>query len=92
MAVAVSSTSVSVTWSEPNMTNGIITRYEVTYIRNDVIDAMEQMNATSDSTTMIQLFGLDRFANYTISVRGFTNALGDASDPVTVRTNEDSEL
>jgi ephrin-B len=90
VAVADSSTSVSVTWSEPNMPNGIITRYEVTYTRNDVMDAaMQQMNITSGTT--VQLLGLDEFSNYTISVRGFTVALGEVSDPVTVRTNEDGE-
>ena len=74
------------------MPNGIITRYEVTYIRNDVVGAMEQTNTTSDSTTMIQLLGLDIFANYTITVRGVTVAVGGASDPVTARTNEDGEF
>jgi hypothetical protein len=73
------------------MPNGIITRYEVTYTRNDVMDAaMQQMNVMSGTT--VQLLGLDIFANYTISVRGFTVALGEASDPVTVRTNEDGEF
>jgi hypothetical protein len=52
--------------------------------------AMQQVNVTSGTT--VQLLGLDIFANYTISVRGFTNALGNASDPVTIRTNEDSEI
>ena len=69
------------------MPNGIITHYQVTYTRNDVMDAAN----TSGPATMIQLSGLERFTNYTITVRGFTVDLGEASDPATVRTNEDGE-
>ena len=88
MAEAASSTSVNVTWSPPSMPNGIITRYQVTYTRNDVMNAAN----TSGPATMIQLSGLEKFTNYTIAVRGFTDALGEESDPVSVRTNEDGKL
>ena len=91
VAEAASSTSFNVTWSPPSMPNGIITHYQVTYTRNDAMDAAIQMMDTSGPATMIQLSGLERFANYTITVQGFTVDLGDASDPVTVRTNEDGE-
>ena len=91
VAEAASSTSVNVTWSPPSMPNGIITRYQVTYTRNDVMDAAIQMTDTSGPATMIQLSGLERFGNYSITVRGFTDALGEASDPVSVRTNEDGK-
>ena len=91
MAEAASSTSVNVTWSPPSMPNGIIRRYQVTYTRNDVMDAAMQMMNTSGPATKIQLSGLERFANYNITVRGFTVALGEASDTATVRTNEDGE-
>ena len=91
MTEAASSTSVNVTWSPPSMPNGIIRRYQVTYTRNDVMDAAIQMTNTSGPDTMIQLSGLERFANYAITVQGFTVALGDTSDPVSVRTNEDGE-
>ena len=89
MAEAASSTSVNVTWSPPSMPNGIITHYQVTYTRNDVMDAAIQITNTSGPVTKIQLSGLERLANYTITVRGFTVYLGEASDPVTVRTNEE---
>ena len=88
MAEVTSSTSVDVTWNPPSMLNGIITHYEVNYTRNDVIDAALQMTNTPGAATMVQLSDLDIFANYTITVRGFTVALGDASSPVTVTTNE----
>ena len=88
MAEVTSSTSVDVTWNPPSMPNGIITHYEVNYTRNG---AALQMVNTSGSATMIQLSGLEKFANYTITVRGFTVAMGEASDPVSVRTNEDSK-
>ena len=92
VAEAASSTSVNVTWSPPSMPNGIIRRYQVTYTRNDVMDATIQMTDTSGPATLIQLSGLERFADYTITVRGFTVALGEESDAVTVRTNEDGKL
>ena len=91
VAEAASSTSVNVTWSPPSMPNGIIRHYQVTYTRNDVMDAAIQMTGTSGPATMIQLSGLERFANYTITVRGFTVALGDASGQVTIMTNEDGK-
>ena len=91
VAEAASSTSVDVTWSPPSMLNGIIRRYQVTYTRNGVMDAAIQMTDTSGPATMIQLSGLERFANYNITVQGFTVALGEASDPVPVRTNEDGK-
>ena len=68
------------------MPNGIIRRYEVNYTRNG---ATPQMMNTSGPATMIQLSGLEIFAIYTITVRGFTVAPGDASSQVTVMTNED---
>ena len=91
VAEAASSTSIIVTWCPPSMPSGIITRYQVTYTRNDVMDAAMQMADTSGPATVIQLSGLERFANYTITVHGFTVALGEASDPVSVRTNEDGK-
>ena len=91
VAEAASPTSVNVTWSPPSMPNGIIRHYQVTYTRNDVMDAALQMTNTSGPAIVIQLSGLERFANYTITVRGFTVALGEASAPVSVRTNEDGE-
>ena len=55
------------------------------------MNAAMQMTDTSGPATMIQLSGLERFANYTITVLGFTVSLGEESDPVTVRTNEDGK-
>ena len=73
------------------MPNGIITRYQVTYTRNDVMNAAIQITDTSGAATMIQLSGLEIFSNYTITVRGFTVALGEESDPFTIMTNEDGK-
>ena len=76
VAEAASSTSVNVTWSPPSMPNGIITRYQVTYTRNDVMDAAN----TSGPATMIQLSGLEGFANRDMKINALfpmgVNVLG----------------
>ena len=88
--MADSSTAVIVSWTAPSMPNGIITQYEVRYTRNDVENAVTQrMNVSSGTAT--QLSDLERFANYTVSVVAFTIAMGEESEAVTVRTNEDGE-
>ena len=88
-AVASSSTAIDVTWTEPNMPNGVIRRYQVTYTRNDVMDTTPQ--TVDETSTAVQLTDLEKFANYTIFVQGFTVELGAQSDPVTARTDEDSK-
>ena len=87
MAMASSSTAIDVTWTEPSMPNGVIRRYQVTYTRNDVMDATPE--TVDETSTAVQLTGLEKFTNYTIFVQGFTVELGEQSDSVTARTDED---
>ena len=86
-AMASSSTAIDVTWTEPSMPNGVIRHYQVTYTRNDVMDAATQ--TINETSTAVQLTDLEKFANYTIFVQGFTVELGEQSDSVTARTDED---
>ena len=91
-AVATSSTSVTVTWTEPSMPNGLIRRYIITYYRTDSgLTDSQEVNITSNDTTTAVLSGLDIFTNYTIFVEAVTVATGDMSERVTVMTDEDGE-
>ncbi len=49
---------------------------------------MQHVNVTSTSRL---LSGLDIFTNYTIFVEAVTVAIGDRSEEVTVRTDEDGK-
>ena len=89
MAEASSSTSITVTWTEPSMPNGVIRRYNVTYFRT--ANGMSDMQQVSVTTTTAELSGLDIFTSYTIFVEAFTVAVGAASDTVTEVTNEDGK-
>ena len=89
IAMASSSTAIDVTWTEPSMPNGVIRRYQVTYTRNDVMD--DNLVTVNETTTSVQLTNLEKFANYTIFVQGFTVELGNQSDSVTARTEEDGK-
>ena len=87
-----SSKSILVTWNEvpPADQHGIITSYNVTY--------QSLTENHSNSTTVdypvgrVTLSDLKEFVNYSITVFASTK-IGDgpASDPVYVKTDEDSE-
>ena len=93
-AVSISSTQVNVAWGDvpPADQNGIIIVYEVEYIPLVDFDGAIGTNTTNVSALSVTLMRLQEYVNYTITVRGYTNAgAGPYSDPVTVLTNEDGE-
>ena len=82
-STAATDATISLQWSPPDMPNGIITNYKITY------NAMT-INTTDDSTTFT-LMGLDPFTNHTISVAALNGAgVGLESDSIVVRTEEGS--
>lgn len=82
--------AVSVSWSPPSMSNGVVTSYRVTYF--PTVDGGRGSAATVNTSTGLQLSlnvtGLEPFTNYTVVVAAMTEFLGSESDPVTVRTAE----
>ena len=91
MAVPDSSTAINVSWNEPEILNGVITDYIVTYFPSD--DPESETNiSTMMNTLTLQLTGLEKFTNYTISVLAVTVSPGEPSQSVTVRTNEDGKF
>ena len=97
MTMVLSSTEIEVTWEEvPAINrNGIIIMYEVQYEPLETFDdqlSIEAVN-TSGPVLMLNLTDLEEYIEYNISVRAYTSTgSGSYSDPVTVRTLEDSRL
>ena len=87
-----SSTSILVTWNEvlPDDRNGIITSYNITYksqTEND--NGNVQVNGSVRQT---ELTNLKEYVNYNITVLASTvKGDGPASEPVVVRTDQDSK-
>ena len=86
-ARAVSSTSINVTWSEPSMLNGIVHHYNVRYYRTDI--GRSDLSVISISGLYAALQNLSIYTRYTIVVEGVTVAVGNGSDPIIIRTQED---
>ena len=92
-AMAVSSTVISVMWQEVAAIdrNGIIIHYEVMY--NGEFDAMNQSNFTDGNIRILNITGLDEFADYNISVRAYTSVgPGPYSQAEREMTEEDGEV
>lgn len=87
-AVNGSSTSLKVSWTPPPTLdqNGRIRYYTVAYNRSS--GSPSEQNATSNNVT---LSGLEKFDEYTVTVRAVTVADGPPSSPITVSTDQDSE-
>ena len=74
----INSTAIVVSWSEPDVTNGIITSYEILYSVGNV-SSLDDDNVTSvsvDLTTntpyQVNIGGLDPFTLYSVAVRAYT--------------------
>jgi len=84
-ATNLSSTEISVTWLQPDPTNGVIQQYIVTYYPSGS-PGDNTTNSTSD--TSITIGGLSAFTEYSVFVVAVTVAPGPASTAVNVTTSE----
>ena len=87
---------LTVTWTEPVMTNGIIESYDVQYrgisTVNTVSANFSQVQVLSVGNTTALLQNLVPFSVYNISVRASTGGgPGPFSGEISVRTLEDGE-
>ncbi len=92
-ATAVSSTVISVMWQEVAAIdkNGNITQYELMY--NGEFDTMNQSDITDGNTQVLNITGLDEFADYNISVRAYTSVGPGPYSPIALETtDEDSKF
>ena len=83
---AVNATDISVTlsWMEPNMPNGIITRYQVEYRLTFSDQSFASQNTTSLTYTVT---GLSPFTEYDVRVAAATRVgLGPVTDVVSIFT------
>ena len=88
-----SSTSIWVGWNAVPIAdqNGIILTYTVTY--SSLPGGISQTTVKNTSFTHVTLKGLKKYTNYSIIVFASTaKGDGNASDPITVTTDEDSKL
>ena len=88
-----SSTSILVKWDEvpAYQQNGIITGYTITYWSQTENDNGNVPAGHNDRQK--ELTGLKEFVNYNITVFASTvKGDGPASDPIVVRTDQDSKL
>ncbi len=86
IANSTSSTSIEVTWVMPESPNGIIRGYVVTYNLTGVGGINE---STVGPVTSIELTNLQKYTEYTVVVQAVTVERGNASVPMTARTDED---
>ena len=93
----INSTAITVTWTEPDVTNGIITMYEILYslgnysvLDNDATSVL--VNETTNTSYTIIISGLDHFTVYTVAVRAFTRiGAGNLTDTFSILTDQFSK-
>ena len=83
----INSTTVMVTWTEPQTPNGIIRYYAINVTKKadgTFVDAV----LTNSDITSATVSGLEFSTHYIFSVRAFTVKYSSFSDPVTGRSGE----
>ena len=90
----INSTAIIVSWDEPEVTNGIITMYEVFYsVGNHAVlnvdDAMVVVvDATMSTSYEVVIDGLDHFTTYTVAVRAHTRiGAGNLTETFSIMTD-----
>ncbi|XP_065901361.1 phosphatidylinositol phosphatase PTPRQ-like [Dysidea avara] len=87
----INSTSIVVTWSEPDVTNGIITMYEVYFNKSSFGDNTTNLMANTTTNTSIIIGGLDPSTVYSVAVRAYTRVGdGELTDIFNIQPNPNS--
>ena len=87
--LALGTTTVEVNWELPNVTNGVIVRYEVLFATRDVLSAyISKFNATPNVFRTV-IRNLTAGTLYYVRVRPFSGGGGTFSDAAPVITHED---
>ena len=80
---AVTSTSMTVTWTPPNTnTYSVITQYNISYVTSCSGQTISNSTTVTHPTTNVTLTDLEEGLNYTITVTA-VNVLGE-SDPINI--------
>lgn len=83
-----SSTSITLSWSDPEKINGVIEYYEVIYHPLDDSSDQNTVHVMSPNRSAV-LSGLKMYTFYAIVVRAYTIEFSDNSSSIIVRTLED---
>ena len=93
----VNSTAIVITWDQPDVTNGIITSYEILYSVGNVKtvsdnDTSVLVYATTNTSYGRVIGGLGPFTMYTVVVRAYTHIeAGELTDTFSILTDPDSK-
>ena len=83
IVISVTDTTVSLSWIPPNITNGIITQYQLQYRRSDSGSDFISLNISKNTLTFT-VTGLTSDTEYVFTVRAFTVVgHGNASNVIT---------
>ena len=84
--------TITVEWTEPNVTNGNITNYTVRYYISEAGEGGEGGEESVDGDTLsLMLEGLLAFTNYTVELSANTSAGEGNASLASIRTEEDGE-
>ena len=78
---------IFISWSPPEMPNGIIIAYELSYLQTANPQNVTHMN-TTDQATSLALYGLQPETQYTFIVRAYTQA-GAGEESIVIYTTSD---
>lgn len=85
-----SSTSVLISWSPPEIFDGIISTYILSYTR---VETNITYFCSTDNSTQYHLDGLEKYELYTVSVTAKTGkGVGVPSEPLVILTDQDGEF
>ncbi|XP_065903553.1 uncharacterized protein [Dysidea avara] len=86
----INSTAIIVSWSEPDITNGIITSYEILYSVGNILDTDAisiPVDVTTNTSYHVIIGGLDPFTMYSVAVRAYTRiGGGELTDTFSILT------
>ena len=75
----INSTAIIVSWSEPDVTNGIITSYEILYSVGNILDTDAisiPVDVITNTSYQVIIGELDPFTMYSVAVRAYTRIGG----------------
>ena len=88
--LSVTSTSIQFSWNQPDSeeVNGVLRRYTIYWTEKQ--GGSRSSDFVDGNITVFTITGLKKYFEYTLQVSATTNTEGDRSEPLDVRTREDS--
>ena len=86
MTAYLNQTMISISWTPPLRTNGVIIAYEVSYRPTDSSDPQTRLNTTDLETTFSTQSDLEEGTEFIFSVRAYTRVGPGNTSSITVST------